>query len=100
MCNMATIRSLGRQLACAGEEIQSLADEIDLLNSEEREVLEIYNSLMIQHLEKAQVIILMLTQKLFGTTDEGTHRDGEDSDTVSVAKELDSLDGDTGDDGE
>lgn len=88
MNEMVTIRSLGRQLSHAGEEIQSIAEEIDLMKEDDPELVEVYNDLLTQHLEKAQVIVLTLTQKLFGLTDEGTRTDEGEGGSVFAEGEL------------
>ena len=70
MRKIAVIRSLARQLVRAGKEMQIISNELESMCIDSDDVVDVYNTLLMQELEKAQFAVLLLTERLIGEEDE------------------------------
>lgn len=87
MRKMAVIRSLARQLVRAGKEMQIISNELESMCIDSDDVVDIYNTLLMQELEKAQFAVLLLTERLIGEEDE-TETNKTDGEVVLSEGEL------------
>ena len=87
MRKMAVIRSLARQLDRAGKEMQIISNELESMCIDSDDVVDVYNTLLMQELEKAQFAVLLLTERLIGEEDE-TETNKTDGEVVLSEGEL------------
>ena len=87
MRRMAVIRSLARQLVRAGKEMQIISNELESMCIDSDDVVDVYNTLLMQELEKAQFAVLLLTERLIGEEDE-TEINETDGEVVLSEGEL------------
>ncbi len=87
MRKMAVIRSLARQLVRAGKEMQIISNELESMCIDSDDVVDVYNTLLMQELEKAQFAVLLLTERLIGEEDE-TETNKTDGEVVLSEGEL------------
>ena len=87
MRKMAVIRRLARQLVRAGKEMQIISNELESMCIDSDDVVDIYNTLLMQELEKAQFAVLLLTERLIGEEDE-TETNKTDGEVVLSEGEL------------
>ena len=87
MRKMAVIRSLARQLVRAGKEMQIISNELESMCIDSDDVVDVYNTLLMQELEKAQFAVLLLTERLIGEEDE-TETNETDGEVVLSEGEL------------
>ena len=87
MRKMAVIRSLARQLVRAGKEMQIISNELESMCIDSDDVVDVYNTLLMQELEKAQFSVLLLTERLIGEEDE-TETNKTDGEVVLSEGEL------------
>ena len=87
MRKMAVIRSLARQLVRAGKEMQIISNELESMCIDSDDVVDVYNTLLMQELEKAQFAVLLLTERLIGGEDE-TETNKTDGEVVLSEGEL------------
>lgn len=87
MRKMAVIRSLARQLVRAGKEMQIISNELESMCIDSDDIVDVYNTLLMQELEKAQFAVLLLTERLIGEEDE-TETNKTDGEVVLSEGEL------------
>lgn len=87
MRKIAVIRSLARQLVRAGKEMQIISNELESMCIDSDDVVDVYNTLLMQELEKAQFAVLLLTERLIGEEDE-TETNKTDGEVVLSEGEL------------
>lgn len=87
MRKIAVIRSLARQLVRAGKEMQIISNELESMCIDSDDVVDVYNTLLMQELEKAQFAVLLMTERLIGEEDE-TETNKTDGEVVLSEGEL------------